>query len=434
MRRISVVGPALVASLPLVAAAAMAQEQATVTIHGFVSQGYIKSSPNRLNSAPTEKGSFSFSEEAVNVTWQPSPRLRVGAQLFANDLGTQGNHRASFDWALGDYRWRDELGVRAGRLKLPLGLYSTIVDADAARPEILQPDAAYSAGSRDTTVTVDGAQAYGLVRLGAAGDLEYEGWAGTADLESSPELRRLLVNTAEGILPTLGLAGGGYSLGEMNAPVKIIYGAVLEWRPPVAGLRLRSSFNRGEVDLTSSTLLSGFAGTPAGPLPVALQVRTAAHIDLKLYSISSVEYQRGALRASAEYYRQDFDIRSTLTGLPTPVPVVTQIEGRPEGYYAQIAYRLTSRFQASAYYSALFADRDDHDGERAALGGLPAHSAYQKALAVTGRLDVTPHWLLKMEVHDVRGTQALNAFDQPHGPAGLEKDWWMFVAKATFHF
>src|SRR5262245_6462658 len=134
------VGVLAVAGLVLVASTASGQDASGIAIHGFASQGYLHSSDNRLFSAPTDQGTFAFTDEAVNVTWQGSPRLRIGAQIFARDLGSQGNHRPTFDWALGDYRWRDWLGVRAGRLKLPMGLYSTVIDADAARPEILQPN------------------------------------------------------------------------------------------------------------------------------------------------------------------------------------------------------------------------------------------------------------------------------------------------------
>ena len=37
------------------------------------------------------------------------------------------------DWFDLDYRWKDWLGLRAGRVKLPYGLYNDTSDIDAAR-------------------------------------------------------------------------------------------------------------------------------------------------------------------------------------------------------------------------------------------------------------------------------------------------------------
>ncbi|HEX6739512.1 MAG TPA: hypothetical protein VF310_14635, partial [Vicinamibacteria bacterium] len=272
MRSRRFAGPFFVTLLSLLApgspAAALTDDQPAVSLHGFVSQGYLKSQDNRLHSAPTDKGTFAFTEEAVSVTWQPSPRLRIGAQVFARDVGNDGNHRAAFDWALGDYRWRDWLGVRAGRVKLPYGLYSTVVDADAARPEILQPDAAYSSASRDISVSLNGVQVYGLLPLGSAGDLEYEAWAGTAELEESVAIRRLLRDGGLSLLPALRLSRAEYSVSGFEAPVRDLYGGALEYRPPLPGLRLRVGANTGEVDLSALTLFTGFSG----PAPVAFTV------------------------------------------------------------------------------------------------------------------------------------------------------------------
>src|SRR5262245_21052427 len=408
MRASTLVG-VLAASLPAVlASTASGQEAGGVTIHGFASQGYLNSSDNRLFSAPTDQGTFAFTDEAGNGIWQGSPRLRIGAQIFARDLGSQGNHRPTFDWALGDYRWRDWLGVRAGRLKLPMGLYSTVIDADAARPEILQPNGVYSVASRDVTVTFNGGQVYGLVPLGRAGDLEYEAWGGTADLEGSEALQRLLRDGAAALLPALGLAGADYTVGGFEAPAKFLIGGALEWRPPLAGLRLRTGVMGGELDVLSSTLYTGFAG----PLPAALKTNTSIHIEQRYFLISSLGYQRGPLRVSAEYYRQRFETETVLTGLPAPGPIRNAQRFQPEGQYVQVAYRFARRFQASAYYSTLYADRDDHEGVGQIARGLPEHNGYEKDLATTLRFDITPHWLVKVEFHDVDGTQTVAPSEQ----------------------
>src|SRR5687767_9245571 len=130
---LSLVAAALLAGPP----AASAQDAGDgIIFRGFVSQGYLKSSANRLLSADTEEGTFAFTEAALNVTAQPLPKVRVAAQLFARDLGAQGNNRLVLDWGLGEYRAWDALGIRIGRVKFPVGLYNTLQDADVTRPEI----------------------------------------------------------------------------------------------------------------------------------------------------------------------------------------------------------------------------------------------------------------------------------------------------------
>ncbi len=425
MRRIAFVVSALAC-----AAAGRAEDQPALSFHGFASQAFEKTSDNRVGTAPTEKGTFALSEAALSLTWQPSSRLRIGAQLFGNDFGSEGNNRVTIDWALGDYRWRDWLGLRAGRIKLPNGLYSIVVDADVARPEVLQPQGAYNSANRDLAVAFDGLDAYGIVGLGKAGDLEYEAWGGTADLDRTIAIRHIFTESAISILPALPITQGDYSVNTegIEAPTNWLFGGALEWRPPVTGLRLRASAERGDVDVDGTTLFSGFAGQ----FPVVFQSRNQTHVDSKVLSVLSAEFQRNGLRLSSEYYFQNFDTRSTINGLGFPIAAATT--NHPGGWYVQAAYTLTPRFQADAYYSALYTDRTDKDGAAFVARGLPAHRGYQKELVAGARFDVLPNWLVKAEVHDVHGTAGAVLSEQPHGVAGLKKDWWQFVARTTFHF
>src|SRR5688500_15914525 len=88
------------------ARAALAQEaeedERGVDIHGFVSQGFIKSTNNNYL-AESERGSFDFTEVGINFTSALSDRLRIGLQLFAHDLGPLGNYKPQFDWFFLDY-------------------------------------------------------------------------------------------------------------------------------------------------------------------------------------------------------------------------------------------------------------------------------------------------------------------------------------------
>ena len=113
-----------------------------------------------------KRGSFEFAEVGINFTKALSDRLRLGVQLFARDLGPIGNYDAKFDWFYLDYRLSDWLGLRAGRVKLPFGLYNEINDVDAARVPILLPQSVYSTRNRDYPAGPDRGRA---VRLPADG-------------------------------------------------------------------------------------------------------------------------------------------------------------------------------------------------------------------------------------------------------------------------
>jgi hypothetical protein len=116
--------------------------------------------------------------------------MAVGMQLFTHDLGPLGNYRTRFDWFYLDYRFWDFLGVRAGRTKLPFGLYNESSDVDAARVPVLLPQSVYPVSNRDFLLALTGGEAYGIVPLGSAGGLEYRLYGGaifydTADATST---------------------------------------------------------------------------------------------------------------------------------------------------------------------------------------------------------------------------------------------------------
>ena len=105
---------------------AMAMDDFGLQIHGFASQGYLRTDGdlyvNGLYGRDTNGGTFELNEFAVNVTATPIDRLRIGAQFIAYDLGKYGNDEVQIDWAFGQYQiptdisWLD-VNFVAGRFK-----------------------------------------------------------------------------------------------------------------------------------------------------------------------------------------------------------------------------------------------------------------------------------------------------------------------------
>jgi hypothetical protein len=419
-----------VAALLAGAPTASAQEANNFTLRGFVSQGYLKSSANRLLDTDTDEGTFAFTEAALNFTAQPLPKVRVAAQLFARDLGSQGNNRVALDWGLGEYRAWDQLGFRIGRVKFPVGLYNTLADADVARPEIFQPSGLYPPERRDLTNAIDGGGIFGTVQLGGAGYVEYEALGGTLDLDESYILKRSTDTLSAALVPALAaqrFSNVSYAVAERTGKTKHAWGGYLEWHPPVSGLRVRGGLQGVNIDLRALTTYSAFAG----PAPVSLSIRSALHSEVPHQLVLSGEYSRGGLRLTAEHSRLNVESTTTLTGTPFPAPPPSVTKTNPVATYGQAAYRFNEHLQASGYYSVSYADNNDKEGKNLVARGQAASGAYVKDLAFTLRVDVNPHWLIKAEFHDFNGTYNLSAVENPKP---LEKDWTLFALKTTFHF
>ena len=253
-----------------------------IKVHAFVSQGVLKTSQNNYL-GPSKRGSFEFTEVGINFTSQLSEKLRVGVQLFAHDLGPLGNYTPTFDWYYVDYRYSDWLGIRAGRTKIPFGLYNDSADIDAARVPILLPQSVYPIDHRDYLLAQMGGELYGNVQLGKAGSLEYRGYGGTISLGAPAP------------------PAPGITVEKLEMPY--VYGGRALWNTPLEGLTAAGSYQALRFDseyhiapalipiLQSVNLLpAGFTGV----LPSQFRV--------KLW-VASLEYQSGDLLLAAEYGR-----------------------------------------------------------------------------------------------------------------------------------
>jgi hypothetical protein len=355
---------------------------APLQIHGFVSQGFLVSSANDYL-AKTSGGSFDFTEAGVNLTLPATDRLTLGVQLFAGKLGPLGDFRAAFDWYYLDYHWQDWLGVRAGRVKLPFGLYNDISDIDAARTAVLLPQSIYPAQNRDFLLAQTGVELYGYKAIGSAGALDYRGYAGTIFVGATQQ------------------PGSPITILDLNVPY--VAGGRVLWLP-LEGLRIGGSlqFLRLDTDLL----------TPAGPSAVAVR------IPARLW-VASAEYAAHDLLLAAEYSRWFVKAESSNPAL------FPESSSTSERAYVLAAYRLRPWLQAGAYYSRLVPNVDNRT--------FPA--GIQHDVAMTVRFDVNRFWLIKLEGHYLRGTAALSSSLNENLPlTALTPNWALFALKTTAYF
>ena len=358
----------------------------SIEIHAFGSQGFMVSTANNYL-ADSHHGSFEFTEVGLNFTKQLTSKLRTGFQLFTHKLGPTGNFDIKADWFYLDYRWKDWLGFRAGRTKLPFGLYNDSSDIDAARVPILLPQSVYPAANRDYLLAQTGGEIYGYISMRKAGALEYRLYGGTIFLD---------IAQTPGIVQILDLK------------VPYLAGARLMWETPLDGLRVGGSFQTLRIDtkLNISPSVAGPGGVVDVEIPAYLWV-------------ASIEYSAHRLLLAAEYSRWHLGVNSSN---PTLVPEKPSTQERS---YVMASYRVNRWFQPGLYYSAYLPDAYKRTGRE----------SVQHDAAASLRFDVNSFWIIKLEGHFMAGTAALVPAQNDNVPLNLlDRYWGFFLIKTTAYF
>jgi hypothetical protein len=361
-----------------------------VDFHGFVSQGFLYSTAyNYLGQS--SQGSFRFTEAGLNASFNPFPRTRIAAQAFTYDVGPAGDYDVVLDYAQAEYTFNDYIGVRAGRIRRPEGIYNDIQDVDLARTWILLPQGMYNARWRDFYVNIDGGEVFGSIPLEKAGSLSYEFYYGF----QNPKLDGGLSLQKANLPPYLPLTS-------INSPQ--LGGGQLWWNTPLEGLRAGVALNY-DRDLTFT--VSNGRQSEGSPF--------TQHY--------SLEYLWNSWTFQAEYLRFKINYLNTGGGPPPSTKVV-----EPDTWYASAAYRFNKYVEAGAYYTEYYTDVNDRSG-----AGTPFPSdGAQKDVALSLRVDPTDWWIFKVEAHYIRGTAQL--LDNAGNPARGDNGWWMFAVKTTFSF
>lgn len=391
-----------------------------ISIHGFLSQGYLKTDHNNYL-ADTEDGTFQFNEFGINFTAPILDDFRVGMQFFGRDLGPEGNDEVVVDWAYGDYRWRDWLGIRFGKMKLAYGLYNEIREMDMLRTSVMLPQSVYTELWRDALSSIKGLGFYGNSPSSLMGSFSYEYQIGVLAFKND----------------------GGFSkafedaLSYLNIDVKDIdhdyaYTYALTWETPFDGLRFRLS-GHDIYGLRINADASGFIPydlnrdgiiTPGEGLPVkSIDYRT---VKQKAWIISA-EYAYRDLVIAGEYLEGDFQGRMNIGygfALRPSLPV--------KGWYLAISYRCNPVLSLGLSYSDLYPNTNDEDGDLQVANGRTDFEAWLKTWTFSSRFDINKSWVVKFETSYNDGW---GAYDSMGNKADdLERYWWLFAAKATLSF
>ncbi len=399
--------------LPLFATGSLAAELAGVDIHGFISQGYLKTTNNNFT-ADSMKGTLAFNEVGINFGGDFSGGLRVGMQLFAREFGDIGKHEIKIDWALADYQFNELLGVRLGKIKIPHGLYNETRDVDSLRNPILLPQSVYQEVSRDIYLSLQGFGVYGYMDFNALGGISYQAMYGDQQIDQSNKVGEHLIGIYSDII-----ANDSFD-------VDYKYAGSLVWEAPLSGLRLGLSMDNAKLAINSrftKDIVPPFG--PPNPLALEGDLSTIKYRKLQNW-IMSGEFIWNDLIVMAEYIRtyKDYDIYAFNQH--------ERIDNQLTGWYVGGAYRFFDWLELGGYYSQTRNDEPEMKQHP------PAPDFYNELddICATMRFDFNEYLTLKFEGHSLQGAYGLSSWDNPTEVMyeNFEKEWKIFAAKITAAF
>lgn len=333
--------------------------------HGFAMLGYIGTTGNNFYGDTRNGGDVDYYEAGLNAYIQPRPDLSLSGQLLARKAGDTEDNLARVDYAFIDYQpfnsGAARFGLRAGRIRNPLGFYNETRDVVFTRPSILLPQSTYFEGTgiRELVFSSDGIQAYSSLDHGA-GHTELKINL-SRDQEASSQTRE---NFSSG-LPS----GFAVSDMELGSPIFI---------------QLLHEMDGGRKRLALSYVDTQLKASVTSALTPPLQ----ADIDLELY-ILSAQYNAEKWSLTGEY-----SLSSSETNTPG-----TSRHNRGDGFYLQLQYRFNPEWTGLARQDILYPDRNDRSDD----------SSRDFTLGV--RWSPQPQWLVSAEYHRISGTGGIPLAD-----------------------
>jgi hypothetical protein len=363
-------------------------------VHGFLSQGFVKTSANRWF-GDSEAGSWDFREIGLNASYQPRPNLLFSAQLLSRTAGEMYDGGVGVDYALVDYApimTADmRIGLRAGRLKNPLGFYNDTRDVPFTRPSVFLPQSIYFDRVRNLELSSDGVGLYGNWMTGV-GELSAQVYYGQLAIDQNVEYSFI----------------GGDFPGELG-----IDDPWLVWRLMYesvdGGLRLAVSQASGKMVYE----------------PGAVDFLTGGSIDLD-FTVLSAQYNTEKWTFTAEWVWEPIDYRDfNIPQLGADLDVM--------GWYVQAAYQVNPDWEVFVRYDRSDVNREYPVPVSPAIANFsPDHNFFAKDFTLGVRWDLTSQFMLRAEYHRVEGTVWLSP--RENDMLNAEKDWDMFVLQASYRF
>jgi hypothetical protein len=327
-------------------------------VHGFFQQGFVYSSGNNFLTMASDDGSAKMTDGGVNVSTKLTDKLRVGTQVYTRAIGQFGGGHLELDWAFADYRLREWLGFRGGKVKTSLGLINDTQDMEFLHTWALLPQSVYPLDLRSVTIAHTGGDVYGTLASKKAGSLAYVVYYGSFPDDKQGGYRYGIEDIGLGVSGAIKRNGGGFDL---------------RWSAPIEGLQVGYSLmnTKGVLNLSVPRL------------PVI------SHTDLDPWRQQAFygDFQKNNWHFSGEFRQQHVATRA----FPALGPGINQVS---DGWFLAAAYRIAKPVEVGAYYSRFITDT-------ARDASAPSNHIYEPV--ITGRFDVNKYVSIKVEGHFVDG-------------------------------
>lgn len=364
---------------------------------GFVSQGYLLSSANDYL-GDTSEGTFDFREYAARASWSHG-KLRLGAQAFGQKLGSYGDDKIKLDWGMVDYQFIQWFGLRAGRVKMPRGLYNEALDVDAVRPFVLLPQSLYDNRLRDFNASFDGGMIYGNVPVKRLGSFDYTFYYGDTPMTTKSGASDFF-NTDT---PFKNIAIG----------IKSLVGGTFFWNTPITGLRAGYSHTTyNHLNALRHIVIPQARRDVIAPK----DAKTFNHDEISLeYIWGDWTFATEAAREKARY------------SVSNVVPLF--LNYKSDLFYVSAARRINTWLEIGSYYSV---SREHYTHNTNAV--VPP-LLEQEDYALSTKFDLNDHLIFKIEGHYLEGAgKIFDTASQPNPIAQRDTTWMMIAAKMTYTF
>ena len=377
--------------------AAVMADDGDVEIHGHISQAYIKTNVNEYFGNSTD-GSTDFRELGLSVR-KEFEKGSFSAVLSSRKAGSTDNSQVTIDHLMGTLKLysneNSSIGVSAGRLKIPFGLFNETRDVADTRPSILLPQSIYFDNARQYLTNADGAQFY---RESWDGD-NYTKW--TLALQTTNG-----INQPDTEAYFLGINWPGHLSADLAHGIKFYHsrnGGRNQYAVYVADNTI--NYNPGMGDWLN-----------AGTIKTKV-VWLSTHHEFG-------EFGNYGLTAEAFLPRVEYK------GFG---PVIPDKVSFPQGAYIQGEYR-TKKWEHFLRYDVSYVDRQDKNGTvLAAATGRPAHAFFARDWTIGTRYHITSNLSVSAEYHKVNGTAWLPVVDNPIA-SNTSQYWNMFLTQISWSF
>lgn len=457
----------MIISIVMLSALYAQESDNPVKVHGFMGQSFIFTQENDFLVANSEKGSHELNEVGLTITSQISPKFRVGFQLLSRDFGDMDNNKTQLDWAFADYRFRDYLGIRFGRVKLPYGLYNEGRDTDILRPMVFLPQSVYDENYRPYLLAYQGTGIYGNYSHDMIGSFDYNFYSGGMNLNKDEMVMRVTNDIAssvvyagiqksvyqslynsfilQGLPPALAqtqantfFAGTSidFAYEYTEARCTQLFGGTLFWNTPVNGLRTGFSFARVDLDFYSPTTVA----TIDIPAPIGTSTKTfTKKRDGGIPSRWAVsgEYQFNAFTFASEFNKTTLqqNFYDEVSAVKT-----ASLERDEISYYAMLSWMMNDKITLSLLYDFIKINRQEAITPTLTtdlLAGTDDWRNQRSDIAFGGRYDFNSNITFKAEYHLMNGyakvySEYLDPID--NSASGAEKNWSYLILKASYNF